>query len=42
MKAVFAFLAFAGIATLWAMVTDMGTSLMVVFSGLRILRHRRE
>ena len=37
-KAVFAVLAFAGIATLWgAIVADMGTSLLVVFNGLRML-----
>jgi len=38
-KAVFAGLAFAGIATLWgAIVADMGASLLVVLNGLRLLR----
>ncbi|MEI7610625.1 MAG: HAD-IC family P-type ATPase, partial [Rhodospirillaceae bacterium] len=38
-EAVFAVLAFAGIATLWgAIIADMGTSLLVVFNGLRMLR----
>lgn len=37
-KALFAALAFAGIATLWgAIAADMGASLLVVFNGLRML-----
>ena len=37
-KALFALLAFAGIATLWgAIAADMGASLLVVFNGLRML-----
>jgi Cd2+/Zn2+-exporting ATPase len=39
-KAVFLVLAFMGIATLWmAVFADMGASLIVVFNGLRLLRH---
>jgi Cd2+/Zn2+-exporting ATPase len=38
-KAVFLVLAFSGHATLWmAVFADMGTSLLVVFNGLRLLR----
>ncbi|MCM2335024.1 MAG: heavy metal translocating P-type ATPase [Anaeromyxobacteraceae bacterium] len=38
-KALFAALAFAGVATLWgAIAADMGASLLVVFNGLRMLR----
>ena len=38
-KAVFVALTFAGQATLWmAVFADMGTSLLVVFNGLRLLR----
>jgi len=37
-KAVFALLAFAGLATLWeAIAADMGASLLVVANGLRLL-----
>jgi Zn2+/Cd2+-exporting ATPase len=40
-KAVFFVLAFTGHATLWmAVFADMGASLLVVFNGLRLLRHR--
>ena len=40
-KAVFAVLALTGQATLWmAVFADMGASLLVVFNGLRLLRHR--
>lgn len=40
-KAVFLVLAFMGTATLWmAVFADMGASLIVVFNGLRLLRHR--
>jgi len=40
-KAVFFALALAGLATLWmAVFADMGASLLVVFNGLRLLRHR--
>ncbi len=39
-KAVFLALTFAGHATMWmAVFADMGASLMVVFNGLRLLRH---
>ena len=39
-KAVFAVLALTGQATLWrAVFADMGASLLVVFNGLRLLRH---
>lgn len=39
-KAVFFVLALAGFATLWmAVFADMGASLLVVFNGLRLLRH---
>ncbi|WP_444941630.1 heavy metal translocating P-type ATPase [Microbulbifer sp. ZKSA004] len=38
-KAVFLVLAFAGEATMWmAVFADMGTSLLVVFNGLRVMR----
>ncbi len=38
-KAVFALLAFAGVATLWeAIAADVGASLLVVANGLRLLR----
>ena len=38
-KAAFAILAFAGIATLWqAIIADTGASLLVVMNGLRLLR----
>ncbi len=41
-KAVFLLLAFMGIATLWmAVFADMGASLIVVFNGLRLLRHSK-
>lgn len=41
-KVVFLALAVAGEATLWmAVFADMGGSLLVVFNGLRLLRHRR-
>ena len=40
-KAVFLVLALIGTATLWmAVFADMGASLIVVFNGLRLLRHR--
>ena len=40
-KAAFLVLTFAGEATLWmAVFADMGTSLLVVFNGMRLLRHR--
>ena len=39
LKAVFAILAFAGLATLWAAIAaDMGASLLVVANGLRLLK----
>ena len=39
-KAVFMVLALMGMATLWmAVFADMGASLLVVFNGLRLLRH---
>ena len=39
-KAVFFALALAGLATLWmAVFADVGASLLVVFNGLRLLRH---
>ncbi|WP_020415385.1 heavy metal translocating P-type ATPase [Microbulbifer variabilis] len=38
-KAIFLILAFAGEATMWmAVFADMGTSLLVVFNGLRLMR----
>jgi len=38
-KAVFLFLALAGVATLWmAIAADMGASLLVIFNALRLLR----
>lgn len=38
-KAVFAFLTFAGYAHLWAAIAaDMGASLLVIFNGLRLLK----
>lgn len=41
-KAVFLLLTVAGQATLWmAVFADMGTSLLVVFNGMRLLRWRR-
>lgn len=41
LKAVFLVLTFTGQATLWmAVFADMGTSLLVVFNGMRLLRHR--
>ena len=41
-KAVFLVLALAGEATMWmAVFADMGASLLVVFNGLRLLRHGR-
>lgn len=41
-KAAFFALTFAGVATLWmAVFADMGTSLLVVANGLRLLRHGR-
>jgi Cd2+/Zn2+-exporting ATPase len=41
-KVIFFALAFAGKATLWmAVFADMGGSLLVVFNGLRLLRHGR-
>jgi Cd2+/Zn2+-exporting ATPase len=41
-KAVFLVLALMGVATLWmAVFADMGASLIVVFNGLRLLRHGR-
>jgi len=40
-KAAFALLAFAGLATLWeAIAADMGASLVVVANGLRLLHHK--
>lgn len=39
-KLVFLVLALSGHATLWmAVLADMGASLLVVFNGLRLLRH---
>ncbi|MEO6354379.1 MAG: HAD-IC family P-type ATPase, partial [Burkholderiaceae bacterium] len=39
-KVIFLVLAFSGYATLWmAVFADMGASLLVVFNGLRLLRH---
>jgi Zn2+/Cd2+-exporting ATPase len=39
-KAIFFGLALAGMATLWmAVFADVGASLLVVFNGLRLLRH---
>jgi Cd2+/Zn2+-exporting ATPase len=41
-KAVFLLLAIFGNATMWmAVFADMGASLLVVFNGLRLLRHRQ-
>jgi Cd2+/Zn2+-exporting ATPase len=41
-KAVFVFLAVLGQATLWmAVAADMGTSLLVIFNGMRLLRNGR-
>ena len=41
LKAAFAILAFAGIATLWqAIAADMGASLLVVANGLRLLQEK--
>ena len=41
-KALFLALALAGIATLWmAVFADMGTSLLVTFNGMRLLRQRQ-
>jgi Cd2+/Zn2+-exporting ATPase len=41
-KAIFLALAVAGVATLWmAVFADMGTSLLVTFNGMRLLRHGR-
>ena len=38
-KLVFLILALMGLATMWmAVFADMGTSLLVVFNGLRLLR----
>jgi Cd2+/Zn2+-exporting ATPase len=40
-KAAFLLLTVAGQATLWmAVFADMGTRLLVVFNGMRVLRHR--
>jgi len=37
---VFLAITFAGLSTLWmAVFADMGVSLLVVFNGLRLLRH---
>ncbi len=37
-----AILAFSGYASLWAAIaSDMGVSLLVIFNGLRLLRHRK-
>ena len=41
-KAVFLVLTFSGHATMWmAVFADMGASLLVVFNGLRLLRHNQ-
>jgi Cd2+/Zn2+-exporting ATPase len=41
LKAAFAILAFAGMATLWqAIAADMGASLLVVANGLRLLKSK--
>ncbi len=41
-KAIFLVMAFMGIATLWmAVFADMGASLIVIFNGLRLLRHSK-
>jgi Zn2+/Cd2+-exporting ATPase len=41
-KAIFLVMAFMGIATLWmAVFADMGASLIVIFNGLRLLRHNK-
>ena len=43
LKAAFAILAFAGLATLWqAIAADMGASLLVVANGLRLLRTQHD
>jgi Cd2+/Zn2+-exporting ATPase len=40
-KALFVFLTFVGFASLWAAIAaDMGASLLVIFNGLRLLRHQ--
>ena len=40
-KAVFLAMAVAGYASLWmAVLADMGTTLLVIFNGLRLLRTR--
>lgn len=40
-KAIFVVLTFVGFASLWAAIAaDMGASLLVIFNGLRLLRHR--
>jgi Cd2+/Zn2+-exporting ATPase len=40
-KAVFLAMAVAGYATLWmAVLADMGTTLLVIFNGMRLLRSR--
>lgn len=42
-KAVFVVLTFAGHASLWAAIAaDMGASLLVIFNGLRLLKHRAD
>ncbi len=41
-KAAFVILTFFGLATLWgAIAADMGTSLLVIFNGMRLLRERQ-
>jgi Cd2+/Zn2+-exporting ATPase len=43
LKAAFAILAFAGVATLWqAIAADMGASLLVVANGLRLLKPKNK
>jgi Cd2+/Zn2+-exporting ATPase len=40
LKVVFVVLALLGLATLWmAIAADMGASILVIFNGLRLLRH---
>jgi Cd2+/Zn2+-exporting ATPase len=40
-KLIFVVLTFFGFASLWAVIAaDMGTSLLVIFNGLRLLRER--
>jgi Cd2+/Zn2+-exporting ATPase len=40
-KAIFVVLTFAGYSSLWAAIAaDMGASLLVIFNGLRLLRHQ--